>query len=198
MSVGFPAKTTFVDGNFLPASDLNDLGGTLNLKRYSGETLLTTTAVTNSASMSIASIASAYSHLRIVLSNLATVSTSVTLAIRLNNNSGSVYSVVFATSNSASVQNAIAANTAVLTSIATSTANTNNISGELHIPRYTDTANYKTVDYSLAFLLGGSGAAEIVKGSVMTTDTTAITSIQFIPSSGNFTAQGNIYVYGIA
>ena len=35
MAVGFPAKgtggTVFVNGNALPASDLNDLGGTLNL-----------------------------------------------------------------------------------------------------------------------------------------------------------------------
>ena len=35
MAVGFPAKgtggTLFVNGNALPASDLNDLGGTLNL-----------------------------------------------------------------------------------------------------------------------------------------------------------------------
>jgi len=31
MAVGFPAKTSFSDGAVLPASDLNDLGGTLNL-----------------------------------------------------------------------------------------------------------------------------------------------------------------------
>ena len=31
MAVGFPAKTSFADGVVLPASDLNDLGGTLNL-----------------------------------------------------------------------------------------------------------------------------------------------------------------------
>lgn len=35
MAVGFPAKgtggTLFVNGNALPAGDLNDLGGTLNL-----------------------------------------------------------------------------------------------------------------------------------------------------------------------
>ena len=35
MAAGFPAKgtggTLFVNGNALPASDLNDLGGTLNL-----------------------------------------------------------------------------------------------------------------------------------------------------------------------
>lgn len=31
MAVGFPAKTTFANGNTLPASDLNDVTGTLNL-----------------------------------------------------------------------------------------------------------------------------------------------------------------------
>ena len=31
MAVGFPAKTSFTDGSALPASDLNDLAGTLNL-----------------------------------------------------------------------------------------------------------------------------------------------------------------------
>jgi hypothetical protein len=30
MAVGFPAKTTFANGNTLPASDLNDITGTLN------------------------------------------------------------------------------------------------------------------------------------------------------------------------
>ena len=30
MAVGFPAKTSFTDGAVLPASDLNDLGGTIN------------------------------------------------------------------------------------------------------------------------------------------------------------------------
>jgi hypothetical protein len=31
MAVGFPAKTSFTDGQALPASDLNDISGTLNL-----------------------------------------------------------------------------------------------------------------------------------------------------------------------
>lgn len=31
MAVGFPAKTSFTDGQALPASDLNDITGTLNL-----------------------------------------------------------------------------------------------------------------------------------------------------------------------
>jgi hypothetical protein len=30
MAAGFPAKTSFSDGSVLPASDLNDLGGTIN------------------------------------------------------------------------------------------------------------------------------------------------------------------------
>ena len=35
MAAGFPAKTSFTDGSVLPASDLNDLGGTIN-KIYNG------------------------------------------------------------------------------------------------------------------------------------------------------------------
>ena len=37
MAAGFPAKTSFTDGSVLPASDLNDLGGTIN-KVYNGGT----------------------------------------------------------------------------------------------------------------------------------------------------------------
>ena len=37
MAAGFPAKTSFADGAVLPASDLNDLGGTIN-KVYNGGT----------------------------------------------------------------------------------------------------------------------------------------------------------------
>ena len=36
MAVGFPAKTSFTDGNALPASDLNDLAGTLNILYSAG------------------------------------------------------------------------------------------------------------------------------------------------------------------
>lgn len=198
MAVGFPAKTDFADGGYLTAALQNDITGTLNLKRYSGETLLTTTAVTNIASVSITGISSAYSHLRIVLSNLATVSTSVTIRCTLNANSGSVYSFFNGYSGS-TTPSASRTNTAIdLTTLVGTTANVNKISGELFIPRYTDTANYKTVDYNTAYIAPASAGSDILKGSAMTTDTTAITSIQFAPSSGNWTAQGNIYVYGIA
>lgn len=36
MAAGFPAKTSFTDGAVLPASDLNDLGGTINKVYNSG------------------------------------------------------------------------------------------------------------------------------------------------------------------
>ena len=36
MTAGFPAKTSFTDGAVLPASDLNDLGGTINKVYNSG------------------------------------------------------------------------------------------------------------------------------------------------------------------
>lgn len=42
MAVGFPAKTTFANGTTLPASDLNDLAGTLNLLRDCGRVVHST------------------------------------------------------------------------------------------------------------------------------------------------------------
>ena len=198
MAVGFPAKTDFSDGNYLTAAQLNDATGTLNLKRYSGETLLTTTAVTLASSISITSISQSYSHLRVVLDNLATVSTGVTIKMTLNSNTGAVYSYVFTDASSTAATQANGATAAVLTPTYTTSANTNKISGSFFIPRYASTSNYKNVDFEIAGLHSFGGSAGCSKGNVMTTDTSAVTSIQFAPSSGNWTAQGNIYVYGIA
>ena len=197
MAVGFPAKTDFADGGYLTATQLNDVTGTLNLKQYSGETLLSTTAVTLSTSMSVTGISQSYSHLRVVLDNLATVSTGVTIKMTLNSNTGAVYSTTFIDA-SAGVVSVLSATAAVLTPTYTTSANTNKISGSFFIPRYASTSNYKNVDFEIAGLHSFGGSAGCSKGNVMTTDTSAVTSIQFAPSSGNFTAQGNIYVYGVA
>ena len=48
MAAGFPAKTSFTDGSVLPASDLNDLGGTIN-KVYNAGTYANQLSYTSTA-----------------------------------------------------------------------------------------------------------------------------------------------------
>jgi hypothetical protein len=53
MAVGFPAKTTYANGDVFSASDINDTNGTLNL---TGWTLINTTSFSAVSSQSITSI----------------------------------------------------------------------------------------------------------------------------------------------
>lgn len=54
MAVGFPAKTTFTNGTILPASDLNDLAGTINLLYAAGRAQHTTGAQSIAAYAAVA------------------------------------------------------------------------------------------------------------------------------------------------
>jgi len=53
MAVGFPAKTTYANGDVFSASDINDTNGTLNL---TGWTLINTTSFSAVSSQSITSV----------------------------------------------------------------------------------------------------------------------------------------------
>ena len=47
MAVGFPAKTSFANGNTLGASDLNDIAGTLNLLNHTAKGTLIASSAAN-------------------------------------------------------------------------------------------------------------------------------------------------------
>jgi hypothetical protein len=81
---------------------------------------------------------------------------------------------------------------------ATTTTNVNNIVSVITIPRYTDTTPNKLVAINTTYIGGTASGrkALTVVGSFRATS--AISSIQFLSAGGqNFTAQGNIYIYGV-
>jgi hypothetical protein len=102
MAAGFPAKTSFTDGAVLPASDLNDLGGTIN-KVYNGGTYpnqLSLTSVSDSVLRPLP---------------FATSTDKITYATNIAANAGASVTVTF-TRSTRFTQNPIVTTSAELTS----------------------------------------------------------------------------------
>ena len=163
-----------------------------------GMTLLSTTSITNIASVSITGISGNYKDLVVILENAATVSTSVTIRGTLNTDAGSRYSTVSMSPGSASVIGSTGVAYFELSQTTwTQTANTNNINARIHIPRYAATAGYKIIKSEAVGLQSSASALYVASATSTFNQTPAITSIQLFPSTGNWTAQGTIYVYGL-
>ena len=165
-----------------------------------GMTLLSTTAITAVASISITSIDQTYNQLVIVLENSATSATVTAIRMTCNTNVGNVYVGVQGSSTASAVQSTGGNGTAYLNltteTNVTQTANINNITATIIIPRYANTIAAKVMNIASAFKDNG-GFMRILMGSGVIHDNNGITSIQLFPAAGNFTAQGNIYIYGV-
>jgi hypothetical protein len=164
-----------------------------------GMTLLSTTAITAVSSISITSIDQTYNELVIVIANAATSATSAVLRLTANTTaSGGPYSSGFtavSALDSSRVANSVKLNSGATNPIG-QTANVNNITGVIRIPRYTDVTPVKIMSYSLAYL-DQVGTFSVIFGAAATREAAAIQSLQFFPESGNWTAQGNIHIYGV-
>ena len=162
-----------------------------------GMTLLSTTAITASASMSITGINQTYKQLIVRITNAATASTDVNLRMTLNSNTSADYA-------NASISDAVTAsgsgNTSItLASTITSTANTNNISANIIFTDYAATTGLQLGTFDVSYIRYNASpqtGASTSSGS-FATKVGAISSIQLFPSSGNWVAQGNIYIYGV-
>jgi len=85
MAAGFPAKTSFTDGSVLPASDLNDLGGTIN-KVYNAGTYPNQLSYTSTSDSVLRPLP------------FATSTDKITVTTNLAQNAGTAVTVTFARS----------------------------------------------------------------------------------------------------
>jgi len=160
-------------------------------------TLLSTTAITNVASISITGISQSYKQLIVRINNAATVSTNVNIKMQLNTVTTAVYSY-------ASISDATSASSGgntftTIASAMTGTANTNNISANIVFTDYTATTGLQLGTFDVSYIRYYSPAVTdpSMNFGAVATKIGAISSIQLFPSTGNWTAQGNIYIYGV-
>jgi hypothetical protein len=160
-----------------------------------GMTLLSTTAITNIKTISITSIDQTYNELVIVMSDAATTSTGEFGLLRFNSNTTSGQYAFFNTRNGSDSSGYSDSKINFANNLSTA-ANTNSISSVIRITRYTDTTR-KTIFYHSTFIGGSSSEQTLQNGTASFLGDAAISSVQFIAESSTWTAQGNIYIYGV-
>lgn len=184
------------DGTILTA-DSASAGGVKWASGASSMSLISTTAITAVASISLTSIPQTYKELVILIDNAATVNTGIGLTCTFNSDTATHYSYQQTFASSTSSNNAAAAIYLTgATSIGT-TASVNNINMVARIQRYAATTGYKLIKHFLTFISATTSQVWTHEGVGASNQTAAITSIQIAPSAGNFVAQGNIYLYGV-
>jgi hypothetical protein len=164
-----------------------------------GMTLLSTTAITTVSQVSITGIDQTYNQLVIVMENAATTNTGVALQVRFNTNTTSgQYAYVSRGIDGGAVSDFnSASNSLIQTGLNISTtANTNSINTVFTIPRYTNTTR-KSFTFNTAAISSSSSTQALFIGTGSFLGSAAISSVQFIVGAGTFTAQGNIYIYGV-
>jgi hypothetical protein len=164
-----------------------------------GMTLLSTTAITAVSQVSITSIDQTYNQLVIVMENAATTNTGVGLNVRFNTNTtaGQYAYVSRGIDGGAASDFNSASATFIQTGLNISTtANTNSINTVFTIPRYTNTTR-KSFTFNTAAISSTSSTQALFIGTGSFLGSAAISSVQFITNAGTWTAQGNIYIYGV-
>jgi len=161
-----------------------------------GMTLLSTTAITAAATISITGIDQTYNELIIVVENAATSGTGIAVDMQFNSNSTSGEYVFVLTKMNAFYGGGTCSSIPVFNN-ATATANTNSMRAVVRITRYTDTTRKAINLYSACIGLSNSGAQSLQNNWGSFLGSAAISSVQFITDSGTWSAQGNIYIYGV-
>lgn len=162
-----------------------------------GMTLLSTTPFTAASSISITSIDQTYNELVIVIENAATANTTTVVQMQFNSNTTATQYAYTIEGNAGGPQGFSSdADSKIFTTInMTSSANTNSIMGVFRIPRYTATTRKVITMNSSGISNGGVQFTGYGTGSFL--GSAAISSVQISTNGGNFTAQGNIYIYGV-
>jgi hypothetical protein len=164
-----------------------------------GMTLLSTTAITAVQEVSITSISQDYNMLIVVLENAATSGTGVSHTIGFNANTGAGIAAYVSRGTDGGFAddfNSATATRIQLSLNTTTTANTNSITSAIYIPRYTNTTR-KSLSFQTAAISSSSSTQSMFWGAGSFLGAAAISSVQLRVSSGTWTAQGNIYIYGV-
>jgi hypothetical protein len=163
-----------------------------------GMTLLSTTAITAAATIEITGISQTYNQLIVVMSNAATVAVDNNAALQFNSDTGTNYT--WGASELINNTTSGNANTSEIRWLqgATTTTNVNNIISVMTITRYADTTPNKLVQINTTYIGGTSSARKALTVVGSYRGTSGISSIKYLSSGGlNYTAQGNIYIYGV-
>lgn len=183
-------------GQVLTKDSNNDHDFSWSTISSGGMFLLSTTAITGVNEISITGISQDYKELVIVLSNAASVSTGVELRMTFNTTTtAGTYSSLFLKPTAFDGSRSMPY--IQLVDAVTHTASTNNITGSFRITRYTDTTPLKTMEYQIGYTQQSSNTFTITPGFGASKEAAAIQSIQLKLSTGDFVAQGNIYIYGV-
>jgi hypothetical protein len=162
-----------------------------------GMTLISTTTISNNATVSLTSIPQTYNSLYVVIRNYKPATNFVGLQMRFNGDSGSNRhrGELFNTTGSytgALQFNATSSKIATLNDNATATGLIT-----ITIPDYTNTSTWKIAPYTTISVDSPTTADFLyLSGSAAYNQTTAISSLDFLSASGNLTS-GTILLYGV-
>lgn len=154
----------------------------------------------NQNTITFSSIPQTYTDLKMIVSARCTATGQVRRYMNCNINGSSsnnnyVRSIAYATNNTVSDFDTVNSNYAVVT---TDGAASNTFSqGEFYFSNYTNTSEYKAVNYTGAALAEISTEHMVGIWGAYRTTTSAITSISFVPEIGDFTANTVFSLYGI-
>jgi hypothetical protein len=157
-----------------------------------GMTLLSTTAITAVASITPPTIDQTYNELLIVVDNAATSATGFSVSMTFNSD---VTSGDYSWHDFLGSSNANAA-AIPITPAVTTTTGVNSIACLVRVVNY-KSATRKLVNYSSAGISYTSSVQFAYSGVGSFLGGAAITTVQLFMPSGTWTAQGNIFVYGV-
>ena len=187
------------NGQYLSADSTASTGLAWATVSSGGMTLLSTTAITAVQEISITSIDQTYNQLVIVLENAALSTTGETVRCSFNANTTSgQYSFVSRGIDGGAVGdfNNMSTTRMFLGSSLGTTSNVNSIVSSITINRYTNTTR-KVLSFQTAGISSSSSTQAMWWGAGAFLGSAAISSVQLRVDSGTFTAQGNIYIYGV-
>jgi hypothetical protein len=158
-------------------------------------TLLSTTAFTAVAAITISSINQTYKDLLIEIENCAMDESGNGLVMTANGSNAN-YGFVFARIDGVSAQSGT---TAPYIGMSGTVVIDTKIAARILIPKYTSTAGNKLFIFNVANTQNTSNNVTAAAGAANSTSTAAITSVTIKTDNANcdFRAQGNIYIYGV-
>jgi hypothetical protein len=160
-------------------------------------TLLSTTAITAVNAINITSISGSYTNLIVYVENFKMNTNQTNIFFRFNNDSSAIYSSTATQPVTSSILYQDA-QTSMFVGGSANLANTGNNTLVIQIPFYSTTASYKTVDFNLMSDYGNNTTKINVGGFVGYGSTSAISEVNVFAGGGtNFSAQGNIKIYGV-
>ena len=183
------------NGQYLSADSTASTGLAWASVSAGGMTLISTTTISNNATVSLTSIPQTYNSLYVVIKNYKPATAYVALRMRFNSDSGSNRHVSDLPNTSASYTNVAFNATSSKIANYNDTTTANGLI-TINIPDYTNTTTRKFGTVTAVTTSIPDTESEYFSGSAVYNQTTAISSLDFFSASGNLTS-GTILLYGV-